>query len=321
MSNTLNTEASKLDDISNAVGAVWLRRLSSVGGALAVMLFFFPWVLVSCGARSDLGIDASGYEMATGNYGELEGMSDLASWFGDVGSEELQADAVPLLWLVPLFGLLGLAALNGRRSGVQLSLVSGLLGMVGLLIFAIGIQMEVDELSLVGFGVRYKAGYWGSWFAFILQTGAAGLAMRHGKFEGEVVAGTHLVPLVPVTPVAKPAPGMRASPTTPTAVRELARLEFIEGPLRGQSRPVTTTDLLIGRGSACDVHVDDRTVSRVHARLRFAQGTWYIQDQGSTSGTFVNDQQIQATRLSSGDRITTGNSTFTLHHLMGHQPQ
>ena len=90
-----------------------------------------------------------------------------------------------------------------------------------------------------------------------------------------------------------------------------ASLEIIHGQMAGRSIPLTGNDLLIGRGSACDVQISDPAVSRRQARLRHAEGTWFIQDQGSSSATFVNGQQVQAGRLKSGDRIVIGNTQMT----------
>jgi hypothetical protein len=72
-----------------------------------------------------------------------------------------------------------------------------------------------------------------------------------------------------------------------------------------------TDGCLVGRGSACDVWLRDRAVSRKHARFRYAQGAWFLQDEGSTVGTFVNGQKVMATRLSAGDRIQFGTVAFT----------
>ena len=57
----------------------------------------------------------------------------------------------------------------------------------------------------------------------------------------------------------------------------------------------------------------DSSVSRSHAVLRFAQGNWYIQDQESRGGLFLNGQRIQAGRLSEGDRISIGGQVFVFH--------
>jgi hypothetical protein len=67
---------------------------------------------------------------------------------------------------------------------------------------------------------------------------------------------------------------------------------------------------LIGRGSACDLRLQERVVSRRHATIRHAQGRWFIQDQGSTHGTYVNGQRVEAMALNPDDRITIGNTRF-----------
>jgi hypothetical protein len=71
------------------------------------------------------------------------------------------------------------------------------------------------------------------------------------------------------------------------------------------------TNFAIGRGSACNLHLDDPAVSRQHARIRYATGAWFIQDLNSSGGTFVNGQRVQATRLNAGDQIQIGSSLFT----------
>ncbi len=52
----------------------------------------------------------------------------------------------------------------------------------------------------------------------------------------------------------------------------------------------------IGRSSKCVVRLprSERTVSRVHARLLALNGGWGVEDNGSTTGTYVNDEQIKA---------------------------
>jgi pSer/pThr/pTyr-binding forkhead associated (FHA) protein len=67
----------------------------------------------------------------------------------------------------------------------------------------------------------------------------------------------------------------------------------------------------IGRGSACDLRLPDHAISRQHARIRYAQGGWFLQDMDSTGGTFVNGQRVGATRLNPGDSIQIGSATFT----------
>ncbi len=76
------------------------------------------------------------------------------------------------------------------------------------------------------------------------------------------------------------------------------------------------SDVLIGRSENCHIRLADPTVSRYHARLTLARGQWYIQDIGSSWGTFVNARRIASAPLRSGDRITIGNTTLVfLEHI------
>ena len=68
---------------------------------------------------------------------------------------------------------------------------------------------------------------------------------------------------------------------------------------------------VIGRGSLCDLKLNDTSISRRHTILRFSHGNWYIQDLGSNSGTYVNGKKVEGQKLNPGDRIAIGNNTFT----------
>ena len=63
----------------------------------------------------------------------------------------------------------------------------------------------------------------------------------------------------------------------------------------------------IGRQTTCDIVIADHNVSRVHAELKIVQGSWQIDDRGSTNGTRVNGTVIaEPTPLASGDVIAFG---------------
>jgi hypothetical protein len=68
----------------------------------------------------------------------------------------------------------------------------------------------------------------------------------------------------------------------------------------------------IGRSRDADCVLGDPNVSRHHAELRRAPGgEWTIADLGSTNGVKVNGRRVSSTRLSSGDQVTVGTTTFT----------
>lgn len=65
--------------------------------------------------------------------------------------------------------------------------------------------------------------------------------------------------------------------------------------------------LSIGRGEDQDLRLDDRTVSRRHARIDFHDGVWWLDDAGSLNDTLLNQELVRGrARLSDGDRLTIG---------------
>ncbi len=68
----------------------------------------------------------------------------------------------------------------------------------------------------------------------------------------------------------------------------------------------------IGRSKEAECVLRDPNVSRRHAELRrSATGDWTIVDLGSTNGVKVNDRRVASTRLSPGDKVTVGSTTFS----------
>jgi hypothetical protein len=74
----------------------------------------------------------------------------------------------------------------------------------------------------------------------------------------------------------------------------------------------------IGRGSGCDIYLQDSQASRQHAEVYEQGGQTYIRDLGSTNGTFVNNQRITAPQpLQPGDQIRIGDSVLGAESLPG----
>jgi hypothetical protein len=68
----------------------------------------------------------------------------------------------------------------------------------------------------------------------------------------------------------------------------------------------------IGRSPDCDVFLDDVTVSRKHAVLLERDNGYYIEDQGSLNGTYLNRKRIDsADRLENGDELQIGKYKLT----------
>jgi len=69
----------------------------------------------------------------------------------------------------------------------------------------------------------------------------------------------------------------------------------------------------IGRADACHIKLDDTYVSNFHARLYPQNGTWHVEDLGSTNGTYLNRQRVSGTvEVQSGDEVRVGKTTLEL---------
>lgn len=68
-----------------------------------------------------------------------------------------------------------------------------------------------------------------------------------------------------------------------------------------------TRDCLVGRRPGCAITIDDSFVSAEHAHLLTDGETWYVEDLGSTNGTFVNGRQVvDMTGIDDGDIVQFG---------------
>ncbi|MEM1417230.1 MAG: DUF4388 domain-containing protein [Myxococcota bacterium] len=103
-----------------------------------------------------------------------------------------------------------------------------------------------------------------------------------------------------------PAPKMT---TPPTAQARAFALRFISGKYQGGEFPLPENgEIVIGRSSELDMVLVEDMVSRRHAKITVTNAQIFIQDLGSTNGSFVNGEKIKRARLSEGDRILIGTS-------------
>jgi len=90
------------------------------------------------------------------------------------------------------------------------------------------------------------------------------------------------------------------------------RLTVIQGPDAGQSFPLGNYTRL-GRASDNEIQLSDPQISRYHTFIQQRQDGYWLTDQGSGNGTFVNGQLVgQTTLLSPGDIVTLGNTQLKL---------
>jgi two-component system cell cycle response regulator len=84
-----------------------------------------------------------------------------------------------------------------------------------------------------------------------------------------------------------------------------------EPTLLGKRFVLDTSPMRIGRGADCHIVLEGDSVSRRHAHLEQRGNVWWAVDDGSTNGTYVNDEQIaRELNLSNGDRIKVGPTIF-----------
>jgi predicted RNA-binding Zn-ribbon protein involved in translation (DUF1610 family) len=67
----------------------------------------------------------------------------------------------------------------------------------------------------------------------------------------------------------------------------------------------------IGRSPDCGIFLDDVTVSRKHAVLIERDNGFFIEDQGSLNGTFVNRKRVESALLDDGDELQVGKYRLT----------
>lgn len=86
-------------------------------------------------------------------------------------------------------------------------------------------------------------------------------------------------------------------------------LRFISGKYQGGEFPIVNDKpIIVGRSSDLDMVLVEDMVSRKHARISMQTDQIWIEDLGSTNGTFVNGEKIKRARLKEGDRVLIGTS-------------
>jgi len=92
-----------------------------------------------------------------------------------------------------------------------------------------------------------------------------------------------------------------------------ARLQVTDGPLRGTSIPLGTSAVVLGRAPSCTVPLQDDYSSSRHARVYPHEGAWWVEDLGSTNGTFLDGERIDApTVLTPGKAVRIGQTVLEL---------
>jgi diguanylate cyclase (GGDEF)-like protein len=94
-------------------------------------------------------------------------------------------------------------------------------------------------------------------------------------------------------------------------------LVIISGEDMGRRYELGNTEVSIGRADTCTICVPTDQVSRKHCTVQGILGRYFIVDNRSTNGTFVNEQKVERAKLVDGDQIRIGKTVikYTESHV------
>lgn len=90
-------------------------------------------------------------------------------------------------------------------------------------------------------------------------------------------------------------------------------LVITQGTQQGKAIPITKTEFVIGRDAQCNLRPASQHVSKKHCALRAKGDRVFVEDFGSTNGTFLNDEPVKGEReIHDGDRLRIGPLDFVV---------
>jgi pSer/pThr/pTyr-binding forkhead associated (FHA) protein len=104
----------------------------------------------------------------------------------------------------------------------------------------------------------------------------------------------------------------QAAPRPARTSRKMPR-ELVVNDLDGKRNVPLRDSVTIGRAASCDLVVSDNYVSNVHARIFAKDGAYWLEDLGSTNGTYVNRGKVSVpVAIGPGDEVRVGKATLEL---------
>jgi len=105
-------------------------------------------------------------------------------------------------------------------------------------------------------------------------------------------------------PKQKAPPKRRGSPT---------QVVVTQGSNSGATASLAQAPILIGRGNDAAIKLDDDYVSTRHARIAASGDQWFVEDLGSTNGTYIGTVRItQPTTITLGTQVRIGKTILEL---------
>jgi pSer/pThr/pTyr-binding forkhead associated (FHA) protein len=155
----------------------------------------------------------------------------------------------------------------------------------------------MSELTLILIRFAYLAILW----IFVLS---ALSVIRTDMFGARLPSGAQARPEPRKQKAQKAPPKRRGSPT---------HVAVVEGANAGERAELDQAPLLIGRGPDAAIRLDDDYVSTRHARIAASGEQWFVEDLGSTNGTYVGSARItQPTTLALGTQVRIGKTILEL---------
>lgn len=277
----------------------WLLRGASL---LIVVGCFMPAVLVSCGSGMNdlLGLD----------YRQGVSLLEIA----DVANQ-------PLLYLIPLLSIAAIVlSFLQKDYGNQVmkylwgQLATFVLQVLIMIFTLLGIRSNVQAYTFgavtvkptIGFYVIVVSGilYLVSWYFQRTLVNISPLAHQPPDAEQEYQPMDYRQTALPPTPAYQPIKEDILRPSSQPV------LLVVSGNLPARQIHIPNDNFTVGRAQTNQFRLEDATVSRAHVVFRYSQDAWYLQDQDSSAGTYVNGLRIDAVRLNHGDEITIGPYKF-----------
>jgi pSer/pThr/pTyr-binding forkhead associated (FHA) protein len=112
---------------------------------------------------------------------------------------------------------------------------------------------------------------------------------------------------------AAPAPSRKGKAGKKPRRGSPTHLVVVEGENPGTRAELADAPLLIGRGTDAAIKLDDDYVSTRHARVAASGDEWFVEDLGSTNGTYVGSVRItQPTTIGLGVPVRVGKTVLEL---------
>jgi pSer/pThr/pTyr-binding forkhead associated (FHA) protein len=155
----------------------------------------------------------------------------------------------------------------------------------------------MSELTLFLIKISYLAILW----IFVLS---AISVVRSDMFGARVPQAARAAAAPRTKKQSKPPRKGRGTPT---------HVLVVDGSNKGERAELDQAPILIGRGSDAAIRLDDDYVSTRHARIASSGDQWFVEDLGSTNGTYIGSARItQPTTLTLGTQVRIGKTLLEL---------